>query len=172
MQLNWLKHREGSDREAEWVSGERGGRQSASQAALPAKAYFFPAASSPLISPPHTLLKPHHNERAAATSMGLSVGLCSVNNAAADSGLIIHVANAAPGLSALNEVLSHEQGKLCQASKQFTGPSALSAINRMQLSSEVSMEEVQTDICKHMLSHLAVQMLFLLVALNLNTLKE
>lgn len=44
--------------------------------------------------------------------MGLSVVLCSVNNATAVSGLerIIHVANAMLGLAVLNEVLSPYRG--------------------------------------------------------------
>lgn len=85
---------------------------------------FIPPASSPLIRQLQTLLMPPHNERAAAISMGLSVVLCSVNNAAAVSGLqrVIHVANAALGLAVLNEVLSLNRGKLCQAPNSLQDP--------------------------------------------------
>lgn len=65
---------------------------------------------------------PPLNEWAAAISMGLSVVLCSVNNAAADSGLkrIIHVANVMLGLAVLNEVT--EQEMLCQAPNSLQDP--------------------------------------------------
>lgn len=69
---------------------------------LSSQSLFIPPASSPLIRQLQTLLMPPHNERAAAISMGLSVVLCSVNNAAAVGGLkcIIRAANAVLGLAA------------------------------------------------------------------------
>lgn len=58
--------------------------------------------------------------------------LRSVNNAAAVSGLrlITHVADVV-GLTALNEALSQNTGKLRKALNSLQGPSAPSGTNRM-----------------------------------------